>query len=66
VKIDDLPPHLQDNVVRVALAAETSAKSRNQEFDMDLDSVAELVAEFGGLNDPTFIMPAGLVGKWVE
>jgi hypothetical protein len=64
--IDQLSPEQQDNVLRVHIAAEQRAALAGQPFEMSLDDTADFVADFGGLNDPTFIMPAGLVGKWIE
>jgi hypothetical protein len=61
--IDTLPPHVQDNILRVALHAEEAAASRNQPFEMSLDDVAAAIEDFGGsLDDPRFVLPAGLVG----
>ena len=63
--IDTLPPHVQDNILRVALHAEGAAAARNQPFEMSLDDVAAALEDFGGsLDDPRFVLPAGLVGNW--
>jgi hypothetical protein len=61
---DTLPEHQQLNVLRVLCHAEARAASLNQPFELDLESAAEAMEDFGGLNDPTFVLPAGLVGKW--
>lgn len=63
-RFDQLPPEIQENVLRVLVAAEESAAARNQPFEMDLESTAEAMEDFGGLDDPSFVLPAGLVGKW--
>lgn len=61
---DTLTPEQQENVLRVLCHAEARAASHNQPFEMDLESTAECMEDFGGLNDPAFVLPAGLVGKW--
>ena len=62
--IDTLPPAIQDNVLRVQIAAEQRAKSLGLPFEMTLDDTAELMATLGTLNDASFTLPAGLVGVW--
>jgi hypothetical protein len=61
---DQLTPDQQEHVLRVAVHAEERAALAGHDFEMSLDDVAEAMDDFGGLNDPFFVLPAGLVGKW--
>lgn len=62
--IDTLPRAIQDNVLRVQIAAEQRAKSLGLPFEMSLDKTAQFMADTCGLDDPAYQLPAGLVGKW--
>ena len=60
----NLSPAQQENVLRVTIAAQERAAQRGQPFEMTPEDVADLMADTGGLDDPAYLLPAGLVGKW--
>lgn len=62
--IDALSLAQHENVLRMQISAEARAALAGNPFEMSLDDTAAFMEDFGGLNDPTFIMPLGLVGKW--
>jgi hypothetical protein len=56
---EQLTEQQQLNVLRVLIEAEDRPG-----FKMTLDEVAELMENFGGLDDPAFQVPMGLMGVW--
>jgi hypothetical protein len=56
---DSLTEQQQLNVLRALVAAE-----ERPGFKMSLGEVAELMDLLGGLDDPAFQVPAGLMGVW--
>jgi hypothetical protein len=64
-EIDKLPAHQSENLLRIHYAAEARAAALNLPFSMSLAETFEAIEDFGGsLDDPLFLLPAGLVGKW--
>lgn len=56
---DTLTEQHKENVLRVSLEAES-----RPEFCMSRDEVVGLMMDFGGLDDPSFIVPRGITDVW--
>jgi hypothetical protein len=56
---EQLTEQQQLNVLRVLVEAEGRPG-----FKMTLDECAQLMVDCGGLNDPNWLVPTGLLGVW--
>jgi hypothetical protein len=63
---EELPPAVQENVLRVLVEAEEAAKAAGNPLELSLDEVVELMRDWStlGVHDMTFKIPLGLVGVW--